>query len=191
MGRGRVEVSPGFLLLAAWLNYADDQGVLPGILLSCALHELGHLAVLSLLNVPVKRIRVTTVGAEICVQVGMSYWGELLVVLAGPAVNFLLAALLCRVPGGETLAGMNLVLGCFNLLPVGRLDGGRALKCLLALAAGPELGELLAQLFSCLAVFVLCAAGWCLLQLGGNMTLLLVSVWLMATMLNNGVKRQK
>ena len=41
-----MEVSAGFLLLAAWLNYWDRQGVFPRVLLACTLHELGHLLAL-------------------------------------------------------------------------------------------------------------------------------------------------
>ena len=52
---GRVEVTGGFLLLAAWLNYLDRQGIVLLALLSCALHELGHLLVLRLLGVRVRR----------------------------------------------------------------------------------------------------------------------------------------
>ena len=40
MRLGRVEVTGGFLLLTAWLNYLDRQGVVPLALLVCALHEL-------------------------------------------------------------------------------------------------------------------------------------------------------
>ena len=56
---GRVEVTGGFLLLAAWLNYLDRQGIVPLALLSCALHELGHLLVLRLLGVRVRRLSIT------------------------------------------------------------------------------------------------------------------------------------
>ena len=44
MGRGRITVTPGFLFLMAWCNYADQQGLLLPALAGCALHELGHLA---------------------------------------------------------------------------------------------------------------------------------------------------
>ena len=37
MRLGRVEVTGGFLLLTAWLNYLDRQGVVPLALLACAL----------------------------------------------------------------------------------------------------------------------------------------------------------
>ena len=36
MRLGRVEVTGGFLLLTAWLNYLDRQGVVPLALLACA-----------------------------------------------------------------------------------------------------------------------------------------------------------
>ena len=69
---------------------------------------------------------------------GLSYGQEAAAALAGPAVNLTLALALCRLPGGELWAGLNLVLACFNLLPVGRLDGGRVLRCLLSWLLGPE-----------------------------------------------------
>ena len=47
----------------------------------------------------------------------------------------------CGWSRGQTFAGLNLTLALFNLLPVGRLDGGRALGCALALLAGPDRAE--------------------------------------------------
>ena len=43
MRLGRVEVTGGFLLLAAWLNYLDRSLLVPAALTACALHELGHI----------------------------------------------------------------------------------------------------------------------------------------------------
>ena len=70
MRLGRVEVTGGFLLLTAWLNYLDRQGVVPLALLACALHELGHWAALRALGARVRRVRLTAVGAEM----GVSCW---------------------------------------------------------------------------------------------------------------------
>ena len=121
MGRGRITVTPGFLFLMAWCNYADQQGLLLPALAGCALHELGHLAAIWGLGGSVRRLRLTAVGAEIQMERPMSYPGELAAALAGPAANLAAAWLCCRAEGGALFAGLNLALGCFNLLPVGRL----------------------------------------------------------------------
>ena len=62
MGRGRITVTPGFLFLMAWCNYADQQGLLLPALAGCALHELGHLAAIWGLGGSVRRLRLTAVG---------------------------------------------------------------------------------------------------------------------------------
>ena len=135
---GRVEATAGFFLLVAWMNYWDSQCLVPAALLACALHELGHYWAIRLLGSDVKLIRLTAIGAEMAVDRPLDYWQEGLAALAGPAVNLLLALVFCGWSRGQTFAGLNLALALFNLLPVGRLDGGRALGCALALLAGPD-----------------------------------------------------
>ena len=137
MRLGRVEVSAGCLLLLAWLNYWDTQGVVPLALAACLLHELAHYGALRLAGAGVRRVRLTAVGAEMEVEGALSYGGDCLAALAGPGCNLLLALGFCRWERGRLFAGLNLALGCFNLLPVGRLDGGRALYAGLAAAVGP------------------------------------------------------
>ena len=124
-GRKRVEISAGAILLWAVLFYLDEDGLVPLCLLSCALHELGHLLVLRLLGVRVRRLSITAVGAEMETDRPLSYGGEILAALAGPLVNLVLALTFCRFSRGWVFAGLNLALCCFNLLPVGRLDGGQ------------------------------------------------------------------
>ena len=184
-----MEVTPGFLVLAAWLNYGDEQNILIPVLASCTLHELGHLWALAVLKVPVRRIRITAAGAEMEVGEGLSYQGELFAALMGPCVNLLLAAVLCRVPGGAVPAGMNLVLGCFNLLPAGGLDGGRALRCLACLALGWMWGERLHLWVSVCLCLGVCGASLWLAGRGGNLTLTVVAAWLFFSILRDCEKR--
>ena len=54
MRLGRVEVSAGCLLLLAWLNYWDTQGVVPLALAACLLHELAHYGALRLAGAGVR-----------------------------------------------------------------------------------------------------------------------------------------
>ena len=180
---GRVEVTGGFLLLAAWLNYLDAQGIVPLALVFCALHELGHLTALGLLGRRVRRMSVTVAGAELEVDRAMSYGGEALAALAGPAVNLGLALVLCRLPGGALAAGLNLVLACFNLLPVGRLDGGRVLRCALSWLLGPERAWGVCRSLDWMLAGALAALGAVLAGLGSGPTLLLTALWLWSSLL--------
>lgn len=194
MQLGRVEVTSGFLLLLAWLNYLDRSLLVPMALAACAFHELGHLAVIRMLGGAVRGIRLTAVGAELILTRPLGYWQEGLSALAGPGANLLLAVLFCHFSGGLTFAGLNLALALFNLLPAGRLDGGRALHCTLALLVGPEPAERAGERLNCLCTAGLLAVGLLLAAFGGNITLLLVAVWLLAAVLrqnNYGNDRNK
>jgi Zn-dependent protease len=112
------------------------------------LHELGHCFTAMHYGIGVSRILLLPVG-------GMAEFDsipraprlEILITLAGPAVNFVIAALLWVVlpptPALETaprnllelghmlLLG-NLLMGGFNLLPAFPMDGGRILRAILA-----------------------------------------------------------
>jgi len=188
---GRVEVTGGFLLLLAWLNYLDRSFLIPMAVLACAAHELGHFFIIRAMGGTIRQIRFTVVGAEMVLSRPLGYWQEGLAALAGPGVNLALALLCCGFERGLTFAGLNLALAFFNLLPVGRLDGGRALYCTLALLAGPDLAA-----WVCGGLDGLCTAGslvaglW-LALFCGNITLLLVALWLLAAFLRVNLKHNK
>lgn len=182
-GRGRVEATGGFLLLVAWLNYLDRSLLVPLALCACAVHELGHIFVIRLVGESIKGIRLTVIGAELMLDRPLGYWQEGLCALAGPGANLLLALVCCNFRDGLTFAGLNLALAVFNLLPVGRLDGGRAVHCTLALLAGPDAADRVGRWLDCLCTAGALAAGLLLAALGGNFTLLLVAFWLLALFL--------
>ncbi len=158
----RLAVHFTFLLLlayVAWEGWADAGWLGLGfsvafilLLFTCiVLHELGHSLTARRFGVGVSRILLLPIG-------GMAEFDsipreprrELLITLAGPAVNFAFVLALwpfVAVPsgwlGGEvplTWSGLlfglwlvNLVMGCFNLIPVFPMDGGRILRSLLAM----------------------------------------------------------
>lgn len=175
---GRVEVSGSFFLLIAWLNYLDQEMFVPLALLACALHELGHYVAIRTLGHNVKLIRLSAVGAEMVLDRSMGYWQEIAAAAAGPAVNFILAFLFSRYAGGLLFSGLNLIMGIFNLMPVGSLDGGRVVKCMTAMLFGPDRAEAINKRINVLVCVVLLWGGIFLLGAGGNGTLLMVAVWL-------------
>ena len=172
----RLEVSPGFCLLAAWFALSSGWQALAVILLAAAVHEAGHCLVLRLLGAEIASLRVGVLGGVLTAdRRRLSYGGELLAVLAGPAANLLAAASGAALGGGRWAVwiGANLLLCLFNLLPLRPLDGGQALYFLTAWAAGPGTGEWALRLAGAVSAGILAAAlGGLMLQTGGSLWLL-------------------
>lgn len=189
MSLGRVEISGGALLVWALLYYIDRDGGLAWVMLGCIFHELGHCLAIHALGGRVSRLRLTFAGAELRLSAAgtLSHGRTLLVALAGPAANLLLAlaasGLARRGAGGGLFlfAGVNLGLAAFNLLPAGWLDGGMLLRETLALLGREELGDRLISLCSAMAAALLLGAGGALLWHSGgrNFTLLLAGLWML------------
>ena len=130
---GKLELGWGFAALIALALLGGAGPALPAVLLAALCHELGHLLALRLAGAKVERLRLNAFGAEICADTRrLSYPREIACTLAGPAVNLALALFLARTAGWYVPAGSSLLLGCFNLLPVPALDGGRALHLLVS-----------------------------------------------------------
>ena len=182
-----------FLILLAWVGFSHYllrhswEDVADGILFIIALfaivvlHELGHALTAKRFGVRTRDITLLPIGGVARLErIPDEPRQELLVALAGPAVNVLLAAILFAVlaagerltaltdvtlVGGDFLSKLmwvNVSLAVFNLLPAFPMDGGRVLRALLAIrmnylratqiAAG--IGQGIALLFGLLGLFV-------------------------------------
>jgi len=175
---GNVEITGGFLLLAAWLVYWDQQFLMPLSVAACLLHELGHYFALKCCGLQISKLKITAVGAAMTLEPAPNYVQEMLIALSGPGINLLLAVLLSRMGQLPLFSGLNLILGCLNLLPVMPLDGGRCLQGILSLLCPADTAEVICrQLSNVLTAFCLGSGLW-LAVLHGNVTLLCVGVWM-------------
>lgn len=169
----KIRVSGGFLLLTAWFGLANGWGLLATVLWAAALHEMGHLAALRMLGAGITGFRLGLCGAVLETDsTGLSYGGELLAVLAGPAVNLVCALALGRL-GWDTAAGAHLMLGAFNLLPVRPLDGGRALWLAAVWLLGPAAGEGICRLLGTVTALLLAGVLAAVMRASGG------SLWLL------------
>lgn len=126
----RLEIRPGFVAFLCLLFYISPGAIFWPFLILSALHELGHLAVLTMFGVKVRHIRFGVLGI-VMETAPMPQMQEAICALAGPVVNlFCFWALRPCLPGAALIS---LLLGCYNLLPVYPLDGGRALRAVLCL----------------------------------------------------------
>ncbi|KAA5611932.1 site-2 protease family protein [Rhodovastum atsumiense] len=154
-----------FLLFLAWIaaaHYAQGgmsalvQGVAFTLLLflSVVLHEFGHVLAARRYGVQTPDITLLPIGGVARLErIPERPVEELVVALAGPAVNLVIAVVLFLVLGGTLpeqslqmhaqdagllarLAVANLFLVLFNLVPAFPMDGGRVLRALLAWRLG-------------------------------------------------------
>lgn len=177
-------VRPSALLTPALFLLLTDTPILLAALLPAALlHELAHYAVLRLCGVRTARFTLTGLGASLYVPElhRLSYGAELLSAAAGPLMNLLLWVLL-SLTGREELtlfAGVQMVLGVLNLLPVRPMDGGRILWLATAYLTEPYTADRVAAavgLAVSSALLALCL--WLVLTTGSGLFLLLGALWL-------------
>jgi len=140
------------------------------------LHELGHALMARRFGIGTRDITLYPIGGVARLErMPRAPGAELLIALAGPAVNFALAAALTLVfllgagaPNARSASGdflkdlllLNLVLGVFNLIPAFPMDGGRVLRALLsgwlgraaATTIAARVGRVLALCFGMVAV---------------------------------------
>lgn len=170
----RIQICDSFLVMLSVLFFVDVDGSLFLFLLAALLHEIGHLAVLLLGGGTFVQLRLTAVGAVIRYRLREQQLLRALIALAGPAVS-LVAAHVSAQYGLYAFAGANLILGCFNLLPIAPLDGGTVVVCLLPRAASG---------ISILAAVVLALYGVFALWTGSGVQLLLIGLYLLVLQKN-------
>ena len=166
--------------MLAWMNYLDRDGLLPLALLACICHEAGHYVVIRMLGYRIAGLRLSAAGADMSLASPMGYWQEILSAGAGPAVNLILYVLCSGTPGGNAFAGLNLILGLFNLIPAAQLDGGRILSCLLFLLLDPRWADMIKCMFDRFLIVMILTLGTVLFLFCGNSSMLLVAIWLTA-----------
>ena len=198
-----VRVHATFFLLLAWFGfvyYAEGgpAAVFTGLsfiilLFVCViLHEFGHALAARAYGINTPDITLLPIGGLARLErMPDKPWQELVVALAGPAVNVVIAFALYIVIGrlfdfGELqavaegggnlltkLLAINVMLVAFNLLPAFPMDGGRVLRALLAMRLkhakatriAAIVGQIVAVLFGLLGLF------------GGNPFLLFIAVF--------------
>lgn len=182
-----MEVSPGGWLLLALLWYLDTEHMFLLALLAAAAHELGHFFALKACGGKLAAVRLTAMGAEMKISAAtvLSPLQRLICDLAGPLVNLALALWAAHQgklwgDGAYLFAGLSLSLALFNLLPLHRLDGGRAVADLCAWLWSEELGARLGAVCEQVLLLLLIWGGILLLWKEKNGTLLVTAVGLFA-----------
>ena len=166
----RVQVHWTFVLLILWITFSgiwaetSTAGILWNnlfviVLFGCVvLHELGHALTAKQFSIPTKEITLLPIGGVASLEdIPEAPRKELLITLAGPAVNIVIAFLLYLVIPFDFLQELdeaqiqqffgevsarnflfllfyaNVLLAAFNFIPAFPMDGGRILRALLSM----------------------------------------------------------
>ena len=174
--RRRLLVTPGCLAVLAAACLVTPREVFFSVLLAAALHEGGHLLAMRCFRVPVESVTLGAFGAQINARglLRLPYGQELVVTLAGPMVNLLLAPLIAALSRelgwqeGWIFAGAHAILGGFNLLPILPLDGGQALYLLAAWRFDPLFASTVTAVVGAACALTLLALSLVLMVRGGG-----------------------
>jgi stage IV sporulation protein FB len=203
VGGSEIRIHLTFFILLAWIGIAQYMGggtaaAIDGVafiiaVFACVLlHELGHAVAARRYGIATPDITLLPIGGLARLSRLPDMPGEEIVIaLAGPAVNVVIAVLLIVVFGAHIdpnamaelenpaagflarLAAVNVLLVLFNLIPAFPMDGGRVLRALIAFRLGRrQATEIAARIGQAIAF------GFGFLGLiGGNPFLVLIAVF--------------
>ncbi len=200
-GGTAVKIHITFLLLLAWIAFSAWGRGGPGaalestlfivLIFACVvLHEFGHIIAARRYGIQSPEVTLLPIGGVASMpRLPSDPRQELVVALAGPAVNLVIGIALLAAVGslrpGElaeidnphlSLAGRlavaNLFLFVFNLIPAFPMDGGRVLHALLAMrVGGPQATEIASRIGQAVAI------GLGFLGLFGNPLLIFIAIF--------------
>jgi Zn-dependent protease/CBS domain-containing protein len=190
IGGTAVRIHITFLLFLAWIAFsawgrgglgaALDSTLFIVLIFACVvLHEFGHIVAARRYGIQSPEVTLLPIGGVASMPRLPSRPGqELVVALAGPAVNLVIGVLLFAAIGSlhpeqlaqidnpkvslaARLALANIFIALFNLIPAFPMDGGRVLHALLAMRLGgprateiaSKIGQALAFVFGFLGLF--------------------------------------
>jgi stage IV sporulation protein FB len=151
-------------------------------LLAAALHELGHIAAAKLCSIQLKELKLGIFGAALSTTSRLcSYKKEIILCVAGPAVNLILGAALLpffesSVPLIRFFTLSSLFLGFLNILPIHDLDGGRILKCILSQKLDPTTADKICKTLSfCLVSTMWLTSVYLIIRVSSSLSLFVFS----------------
>ena len=188
----QVDIRLSFLFFAVVTVYLilDRSGFGYCGVFAAVVHETGHLIACCLSNAKPSSVTLSFEGMRLASSERyLSSGKELFVLLAGSGMNLLLGSFFF-LSGTEIflkLALSQFLIGGFNLLPVGALDGSLALECFLSFFFSLQTVYKINLILSLIVVIPLILFGFFLFWSVGNITLLITSLFLFLLLL----KQQK
>lgn len=177
-----VYISFYFFAVLTALFYTDKTGLLLPMLSAVFLHELGHVFAMGLLGCRVDKIRLIPSSVQIVKKSSKGYESDFIIALAGPFLN--LVVFIVFKDFAPNFALINFAVGAYNLLPFKGLDGGTVCYSVLCkLFDINKASVILKYLTVTVALVLIIGAAALYFFKKGNITLLIMAVYLLLTSL--------
>lgn len=126
-----ISISVYFFLMIIWIVMSNRINEFVYCLSALFLHEMGHIFLILLLKEKISIFYIIPFGfsCRLKNQSKIEIDKMLKIILAGPVTSFIVAGF-CFLWTKE-FAVTNLIIGVFNLIPLGNLDGGRIFRILM------------------------------------------------------------
>lgn len=149
-------LTPGFCIGMALMLLALPFNFIICWFLAILIHELFHYGAIAAFRIPVYSVTLGFNGASL--ETGLlGCKEELICALSGPLGGLCLVFLVRQFP---LLAMCSLIQSGYNLLPIFPLDGGRALRSLLAMWMSAPLQQKVCHYIELAAVLTVCVTGF-------------------------------
>lgn len=176
-----------FFMAAVTLMLATDRtGFMLPTLFAVIAHEAAHLFIMWVLDCAPLSVRLIPASVQINRKFSFSPQNDILIAAAGPAANLILSACLYfNYAAFSNLtvlyyALLNLIIGCFNLLPVRGLDGGTIIYTLICKWKGSDKAALIMRIITLiLAVAVIFLAVTLTFRHKLNISMYIVGIYLL------------
>ena len=181
----KIYVSFFFTVAVTIMLATDKTGYMLPTLLAVLVHEAAHLFIMWVLDCAPTSIRLIPASLQINKRFSFSPKNDILIAAVGPVANLILCATLYFnyvAFGNEAIlyySLLNLIIGCFNLLPVKGLDGGTILYNLICKFKGHEKAALIMRIITLiLAAVVIFVAVTLTIRQRLNISVYIVGIYL-------------
>ncbi len=131
------QISVPFAVLLAFLLVTDKTGMMSASISAVVMHEIGHLVMIKKSRTAPKSVRLSLGGVLIVGNAYCTAKENVVIALAGPVTNLLLAAVFYTLGVcfdsllSAAFGVVHFLVGAVNILPIRGLDGGTVLRIFL------------------------------------------------------------
>ena len=182
-----------FIIIFALTNQIEIYTLL---MIFAVLHEVGHLIAGMLLGFKPKKMNIMPLGLYIQFHIPVEIYNKkifksnilslkkLIIALAGPIVNLVLAIIFLILNINTNLIYANILICIFNLIPIYPLDGGRIIKNLFKIIFGNKTTLRLTNIISNVSMIIISIISSIAILYYKNIAIFFIAIYLWTVTIN-------